>query len=96
MGNNQMLPKFDAQVTSLGRNQTLSEESLAYRLELGQHRIKQKIKCQKLKAKKAERTSKFSFVILHFYSCLLHFITYDIHSMPATILPSILTSSPAS
>jgi hypothetical protein len=49
MGNNQTLPKFDAEITSLGRNQSLSEESLPYRLELGQHRIKPKIKCPKLK-----------------------------------------------
>jgi hypothetical protein len=47
MGNNQMLPKFDAEVTSLGRNQSLSEKSLPYRLELGQHRIKSKIKDKK-------------------------------------------------
>ena len=39
MGDNQTLPKFDAQVTSVGRNQTLSEESLPYYLELRQHRI---------------------------------------------------------
>jgi len=37
-----MLPKFDAEVTSLGRNQTLSEESLPYYLELRQHRTKPK------------------------------------------------------
>jgi hypothetical protein len=37
MGNDQMLPKFHAQITSLGRNQALTEESLSYRLELGQH-----------------------------------------------------------
>jgi hypothetical protein len=41
MGNNQTLSKFDAQVASLGRNQALSEESLPYRLELGQHGIEQ-------------------------------------------------------
>jgi len=44
-----MLPKLDAKITSLGRNQSLSKESLPYRLELGQHHIKPKIKGQKLK-----------------------------------------------
>jgi hypothetical protein len=32
-----MLPNFDAKVTPLGRNQTLSEESLPYQLKLRQH-----------------------------------------------------------
>jgi hypothetical protein len=49
MGNDQMLPKLDAEVTSLGGNQALSEESLPYRLELGQHHIKPKIKYLKLR-----------------------------------------------
>jgi hypothetical protein len=51
MGDKQMLPKLDAEITSLGRNQALSEESLPYRLELRQHRIKPKIKRQKLQFK---------------------------------------------
>ena len=35
MGNNEMLPKLDAQVASLRKDEPLSEESLPYRLELG-------------------------------------------------------------
>jgi hypothetical protein len=47
MGNNQTLSELDAEIASLGRNQSLSEESLPYRLELGQHGTTSKIKCQK-------------------------------------------------
>jgi len=49
MGDKQMLPKLDAKITSLRRNQPLTKEGLPYRLKLEQHRIKPKIKCQKLK-----------------------------------------------
>jgi hypothetical protein len=49
MGDKQMLTKLDAEITSLRRNQPLTKESLPYRLKLGQHRIKPKIKGQKLK-----------------------------------------------
>jgi hypothetical protein len=49
MGDKQMLPKLDAKITSLRTNQPLTKESLPYRLELGQHRIKPKIKGQKSK-----------------------------------------------
>lgn len=48
MSDNQTLPKFDAQVTSLGRNQTLSEKSLPYYLELRQHRINPKSNTREL------------------------------------------------
>jgi len=88
-----MLPKLDTEVTSLRRNQTLSEESLPYRLELGQHHIKPKIKYLKLKlqfkSQKIELVFEFPFVISHF-------ITYDVHHMTAAILPNIFTSSQAS
>jgi len=47
MGNNQMLSKFDAEITSLGRNQSLSKESLPYRLELRQHHTELEIKGQR-------------------------------------------------
>jgi hypothetical protein len=49
MGDNKTLPKFDAQVASLGRNQTLSEKSLPYYLELRQHRINPKSNTRGLK-----------------------------------------------
>jgi hypothetical protein len=49
-----MFPKLDAEITSLRRNQSLGEESLPYRLELGQHRIKPKIKITMQKSKGLE------------------------------------------
>ena len=49
MGNNETFPKFDAEVTSLGRNQTLSEKSLPYYLELRQHRINPKSNTRRLR-----------------------------------------------
>jgi len=52
MGDNQTLSDFDAEVASLGGDQSLTKEGLPYRLELGKHDNKSKIKDKRSKFKK--------------------------------------------
>ena len=60
MRNDQTLPKLDAEVASLGRNETLSEESLPDYLELRQHRINPKSNIRSLRLQlKGEKNSTY-------------------------------------
>jgi hypothetical protein len=90
MGNNQMLSKFDAEITSLGRNQSLSKESLPYRLELRQHHTELEIKGQRGWTAFQISLCHFAFFFLFtvaLYAYFLHSPGYVIRRITATTLP---------